>query len=104
LDTLIAGKSATVILVAHRLSTVRNADAIAVVGDGRVLELGDHDALVARKGIYATLVSRQLQVSANTIDETKVDAAAAAHALDIDELIRQAQEAQDALVAAPGRS
>ncbi|KAH8065621.1 ATPase [Aureococcus anophagefferens] len=56
------------------------------------------------EGHLRRFVSRQLQVSANTIDETKVDAAAAAHALDIDELIRQAQEAQDALVAAPGRS
>lgn len=97
LDALIAKKSATVVLVAHRLSTVRNADAIAVVGDGRILELGDHDSLIERDGIYATLVRRQLQASANTISEDKVDEAA--REVDVDSLIAAANRDRD-LVAA----
>ena len=72
-----ARASATVVLVAHRLSTVRNADCIAVLGEaGVVTERGTHDELVARDGVYAALVRRQLQTSANQITEAQVDAAA----------------------------
>jgi ABC-type multidrug transport system fused ATPase/permease subunit len=45
----------SVIVVAHRLSTVRRADRIAVVDDGRLAELGTHDELVALGGRYAAL-------------------------------------------------
>ena len=45
----------TVILVAHRLSTVVHADAIHVMEDGRIIQSGSHDALVAQKGLYRTL-------------------------------------------------
>ena len=77
LDALVARASATVVLVAHRLSTVRNADCIAVLGEaGVVTERGTHDELVARDGVYAALVRRQLQTSANQITEAQVDAAA----------------------------
>ena len=45
----------TVIVVAHRLSTVRRADRIAVVDAGGIAEIGTHDDLVARGGRYAAL-------------------------------------------------
>jgi len=50
----------TSIIVAHRISTVRDADQIFVLDRGRVAERGDHDALVARNGLYASLYKRQL--------------------------------------------
>ena len=50
----------TSIIVAHRISTVRDADQILVLDRGKVAERGDHDALVARDGLYASLYKRQL--------------------------------------------
>jgi len=50
----------TVMVVAHRLSTVRNADVIFVIKDGQVSESGRHDELMQRNGPYAQLISRQL--------------------------------------------
>ncbi|MFM8793987.1 MAG: ABC transporter ATP-binding protein [Acidimicrobiales bacterium] len=55
LDRLMAGRS--VIVVAHRLTTVRRADTIAVVSDARITEIGSHDELIALGGHYATLVA-----------------------------------------------
>eukprot|EP01063_Lacrimia_lanifica_P009139 TRINITY_DN16173_c0_g1_i1.p1 TRINITY_DN16173_c0_g1~~TRINITY_DN16173_c0_g1_i1.p1 ORF type:complete len:903 (+),score=221.75 TRINITY_DN16173_c0_g1_i1:44-2752(+) len=51
----------TIVVIAHRLSTVRNADQIAVIGNGEVRELGPHDTLLEKRGEYAALVERQLQ-------------------------------------------
>ena len=48
-------KKATSILIAHRLSTVRSADRIIVVEDGKIIEEGDHDMLLSQKGYYAGL-------------------------------------------------
>jgi ATP-binding cassette subfamily C protein CydCD len=50
----------TTVVIAHRLSTVRDADQIVVLDDGRVVEVGTHETLLGRGGLYAHLVSRQL--------------------------------------------
>ena len=50
----------TTLVIAHRLSTVRDADTIVVLDDGRVAEVGAHDALLSRRGLYAHLVGRQV--------------------------------------------
>ena len=50
----------TTLVIAHRLSTVKSADRIAVVADGRIIQLGDHEQLLAEGGLYAQLVERQL--------------------------------------------
>ena len=50
----------TSIVVSHRVSTVRDADLILVLDDGRVVERGTHDTLVARDGLYAGLYRKQL--------------------------------------------
>jgi ATP-binding cassette, subfamily B, bacterial len=50
----------TSIVIAHRLSTIRDADLIVVLQDGRVAETGTHETLLAKGGLYAQLVSRQL--------------------------------------------
>ena len=55
-------KGRTVVVVAHRLSTVRNADSIIVLDSGRVVETGSHASLIARKGAYYTLVKNQLEL------------------------------------------
>ena len=56
---LAATRSVTTILVSHRFSTVRQADRICVLEHGRVLELGDHDTLMALGGRYRTMFDLQ---------------------------------------------
>lgn len=53
MDHLMDGR--TVFVIAHRLSTVRNSKAIMVLDHGRIIERGDHDALIAQKGTYYQL-------------------------------------------------
>lgn len=55
-------KGRTVVVVAHRLSTVKNADQIIVLEKGQVIELGNHDALTAKRGTYYNLVKNQLEL------------------------------------------
>jgi ATP-binding cassette, subfamily B (MDR/TAP), member 1 len=52
-----AGKGRTMVVVAHRLATVQNADVIFVLGEGKVLEVGDHNALLRKRGVYYQMVS-----------------------------------------------
>ena len=52
----------TVLVVAHRLSTVRNADNIIVLDKGHVVEEGTHEQLVEMRGMYYTLVRNQLEL------------------------------------------
>jgi len=56
-----AFKNRTVIVVAHRLSTIRNADQIVVLDKGFIVEIGNHDTLMEKKGHYHALVSSQMQ-------------------------------------------
>jgi len=52
-------RSKTIIQIAHRLSTVRNADMICVLSQGSVVESGSHQELLARNGLYAAMINRQ---------------------------------------------
>lgn len=82
IDRLISRRGCTVILVAHRLSTVINSDLIGVVHNGKIVEQGTHDELLQQRGIYAKLVEKQVARMANTLREettTAID--------DIDSLI-----------------
>ena len=49
----------TMLIVAHRLSTIRDADMIVVIRDGVIAEAGDHETLLAQKGEYYTLYRNQ---------------------------------------------
>lgn len=55
-------KNKTVLVIAHRLSTVMNADQIVVLEKGKIVEIGNHQELVAKKGNYFELVKNQLQL------------------------------------------
>ena len=57
--TRLAGRGAIVVLVSHRFSTVYMADIVVVVDRGRVVEVGSHDDLIARRGLYAELYELQ---------------------------------------------
>ena len=60
MDALMAGR--TVFVIAHRLSTVRNAKAILVLEQGTVIERGDHEELLAQKGRYYQLYTGQAEL------------------------------------------
>jgi ATP-binding cassette subfamily B protein len=60
LTEFFAGK--TVIVVAHRLSTVRSAGQIVVLDSGRITETGNHESLIAKRGAYYNLVKNQLEL------------------------------------------
>ena len=65
LDELCKGR--TTLVVAHRLSTIKNADEIAVVSDGRIVEQGTHDELMAKLGMYYDLYQLQFRANAGIV-------------------------------------
>jgi len=67
LDKLMQGR--TTIIIAHRLSTVRNADIIVVLKDGRIVQQGPHEKLLLEDGIYRELYAMQLKDSKEEEDE-----------------------------------
>ena len=60
MDQLMEGR--TVFVIAHRLSTIRNSDAIMVLDHGRIAERGDHESLIAEKGMYYQLYTGGLEL------------------------------------------
>ena len=65
LDELCKGR--TTLVVAHRLSTIKNADEIAVVSDGRIVEQGTHNELMAKQGMYYDLYQLQFRANAGIV-------------------------------------
>jgi len=57
LNRLMEGK--TTLIIAHRLSTVRNVDKILVIENGQIVEEGNHEELIAKKGVYESLYKEQ---------------------------------------------
>ena len=62
-------KDRTIIAIAHRLSTVRRADSIVVLEQGRVIEIGSHNDLIAKGGVYARMIESQ---SLDIVDDTEL--------------------------------
>ena len=76
LEAALAGR--TSLVIAHRLSTVRDADQILVIDDGRIVERGQHDELVDAGGLYAELYETQFRPKRNTDPHAALPADAAA--------------------------
>jgi ABC-type multidrug transport system ATPase subunit len=89
LADLIKEASATVVLIAHRLSTVIGADQIAVINKGLVKEVGTHSELLKIGGVYSLLVARQL---AKQQGVDPADKKSAAKVDNVDELIAEMEE------------
>jgi ABC-type multidrug transport system fused ATPase/permease subunit len=63
MDAIMKGR--TVFVIAHRLSTIKNADVIMVIDEGRIIERGSHDELMAKKGKYYQLYTGNAIAEAN---------------------------------------
>ena len=72
LDAMCSGR--TTLIIAHRLSTIINATAIAVLADGRIVEMGAHQELLAADGLYASMWQRQQQERSKNGGDTVSDA------------------------------
>uniref|UniRef100_A0A1B0D234 ABC transporter domain-containing protein n=1 Tax=Phlebotomus papatasi TaxID=29031 RepID=A0A1B0D234_PHLPP len=69
LDTAVQNR--TTLVIAHRLSTIRNADLIVVLNQGRIVEVGTHEQLISRKGLYFALVSHQSDSRAASEEDSR---------------------------------
>jgi ATP-binding cassette subfamily B protein/subfamily B ATP-binding cassette protein MsbA len=67
MGTLLAGR--TTFVIAHRLSTVRRADVILLMDDGRIVERGTHDELMDRRGVYYDMVVRQMMSHGEDVEQ-----------------------------------
>ena len=65
-------KGRTCLIVAHRLSTIKNADEIAVISKGKIMEMGNHDALMKKGGIYADLYRLQFKNTDTIINDIDI--------------------------------
>ena len=61
----VAAPAGFAVVIAHRFSTIRNADRICVIQDGRIVEQGSHDQLLTQSGLYNELYQRQFLDGAN---------------------------------------
>ena len=57
-------------MIAHRLSTIRRADLILLMEDGRIVERGTHDELMAKRGLYHEMVVRQMAADSKEVSAT----------------------------------
>jgi ATP-binding cassette subfamily B (MDR/TAP) protein 1 len=78
IDALQRMKAQTTIIIAHRLSTIRNADKICLINQGQIEEMGTHDQLIEKNGLYADLVRLQMSGHDELDDEPEADVAEAA--------------------------
>lgn len=65
-------KGRTCLIVAHRLSTIKNADEIAVISKGKIMEIGNHEALIKKGGIYADLYRLQFKNADTIINDIEI--------------------------------